>query len=54
VHALAKEVDKTQRYDGVLLKLGHGRTVHAFRDPGFRISGQASVAVRIVRAHSKR
>jgi hypothetical protein len=54
VHALAKEVAKTHRYDGVLLRLGHGRIVHAFRDPGFRISGQATATVRILRAHPKR
>jgi hypothetical protein len=54
VHALAREIAHIHRYDGVSLRLGRGDTVRAFRDPGFRISGQAKVTVRIVRGHSKR
>jgi hypothetical protein len=54
VHALAKEIARIHRFDGVTLRFGHGQRAHAFRDAGFRISGQASVAVRILRGHSKR
>lgn len=54
VHALAKEVGRLHRYDGVSLRFDHGDAVHAFRDPGFRISGQAEATVRVLRAHSKR
>jgi hypothetical protein len=54
VHALAKEISRIHRYDGVSLRLGHERVVHAFRDAGIRISGQAAVTVRILRGHSKR
>jgi hypothetical protein len=54
VHALAKEIARIHRYDGVSVRLGHGERVHAFRDAGFRISGQAAVTVRILRGHPKR
>jgi hypothetical protein len=54
VHALAREIAGIHRYDGVSLRFGHGHAVHAFRDPGFRISGQATETVRILRGHSKR
>jgi hypothetical protein len=53
VHALAREISRIHHYDGVSLRLGHGDPVRAFRDAGFRISGQARLTVRIVR-HSKR
>jgi hypothetical protein len=54
VHALAREIARIHRYDGVSVRLGHGERVHAFRDAGFRISGQAAVTVRILRGHPKR
>jgi hypothetical protein len=55
VHALAKEIARIHRYDGVGLRLGdHGDIARAFRDADFRISGQAEATVRILRAHSKR
>jgi hypothetical protein len=53
LHALAKEVASIHRYDGVRLRIG-SRTLHAFRDDAFRISGQADVTVRILRGHSPR
>jgi hypothetical protein len=48
LHALAKEVARIHRYDGVRMRLGH-RVVKAFRDGAFRISGQAEATVRILR-----
>jgi hypothetical protein len=53
LHRLAKEVARIHRYDGVTLHMGH-RSIRAFRDDAFRISGQASSRVRIVRGHRKR
>jgi hypothetical protein len=46
--ALAAQVGRIHRYDGVTLRLGH-RTLHAFRDDAFRISGQGNASLRIVR-----
>jgi hypothetical protein len=45
---LAKQVDATQRFDGVGLRLGRVRG-DAFRDAGYRISGQAETTIRITR-----
>ena len=45
---LAEEVRATQRYDGVLVRIGRVRG-DAFRDDDFRISGQAEAAVQVSR-----
>ena len=50
--ALAKEVSRVHRYDGVALRLGH-QTLKAFRDDAFRISGQGNASVRIARGRSR-
>jgi len=46
---LASSVKATERYDGVSGRIGKSRTVQAFRDDAFRISGQAETAVRVVK-----
>jgi hypothetical protein len=48
LHALAREIGRIHRYDGVTLRIGR-HAARAFRDAAFRISGQADAAVRIVR-----
>jgi hypothetical protein len=53
LRALAKQVARIHRYDGVALRIGR-RATRAFRDAAFRISGQAEVTVRIVGGHSHR
>jgi hypothetical protein len=53
LHALAKEVTRIHRYDGVRVRLGH-RAIKAFRDDAFRISGQDDVTVRILKGHATR
>jgi hypothetical protein len=45
---LAEQIRDTARYDGVTLRAGRERS-EAFRDDGFRISGQASTTVRVAR-----
>jgi hypothetical protein len=45
---LASRVRSTGRYDGVSVRVGRARG-RAFRDAGFRISGQADATVRVVR-----
>lgn len=45
--ALAAQVRRIARYDGVSLRLG-GVRVHAFRPADMRISGEASTTVRVV------
>jgi hypothetical protein len=52
LHALAKEVGRIHRYDGVRLRLGH-RVVKAFRDDAFRISGQGQATVRVLHGHAR-
>jgi hypothetical protein len=54
VHALAKQISRIHRYDGVTARLGRSGSWHVFRDEAFRISGHAGVAVRVLRGHSKR
>jgi hypothetical protein len=48
LNELANEVRDTQRYDGVMLRVGRARS-KAFRDDEFRISGQAEARIRIRR-----
>jgi hypothetical protein len=45
---LAQQVRATQRYDGVIARMGRVRG-EAFRDDDFRISGQAETTVRVSR-----
>jgi hypothetical protein len=45
---LAEQVEATQRFDGVSLRLGRVRG-EAFRDADYRISGQAETTVRVSR-----
>jgi hypothetical protein len=47
--ALAKQVDGISRYDGVSLRTGPRSSAHAFRDADLRISGHATITVRVVR-----
>jgi hypothetical protein len=47
LNALAAQVRRIARYDGVTLHVGP-RHVHAFRDPALRISGVAHAVVRVV------
>jgi hypothetical protein len=54
LRALGRSIRGLQRYDGVRVKAGGART-RAFRDRDLRISGRASVRVRVVRGQpSKR
>jgi hypothetical protein len=45
---LAAEVDSTERFDGVSLRIGRVRS-EAFRDDDFRISGEAETTLRVAR-----
>jgi hypothetical protein len=50
LRALAERIGSIARYDGVRVRLrGSGGSSRAFRDPDFRISGRATVRVRVVR-----
>jgi hypothetical protein len=47
--ALADQIAATHGYDGTHVAFGRGASRRLYRDPRYRISGNASLAVRIVR-----
>jgi hypothetical protein len=46
---LADQIAATHSYDGMHVKIGKGTSRRLYRDPRYRISGSASLTVRIVR-----
>jgi len=54
LHALARQIDRKRRWDGVHMYAG-GERLRAFRDRALRISGRATARVKVLRRHrSKR